>query len=123
MSHPIPPAEQIEALAGHRFPGGEYRIEHWENFLLSEATGVAPLPDGLAHPVHLFHVPIDGAGVSIAELFALGHAESDASITIDYYDWQLFEPLREGVRYDMSGGVTEHDRHTPDGGPVGQIQG
>ena len=34
----IPSEEAMLALVGHRFPGGTYRIEHWENFLFSEAT-------------------------------------------------------------------------------------
>ncbi len=104
--------ERLEARVGHRFPGGTYTIAHWENFLLTEATGIGPLPDGLAHPAHLFHAPIAGAGVTLAELFALGEAETDASITIDYYDWEILEPLREEVRYRMQGGVTEFERKT-----------
>ena len=67
----IPSEETMRALVGHRFPGGTYRIEHWENFLLSEATGVEPLPERLAHPAHLFHVAINGVGTSISELFRL----------------------------------------------------
>ena len=70
-----PPEAEIEALVGHQFPGGEYTIEHWENFLLTECTGGELLPDGMVHPVALFHVPILGANTSIAEMFALGQAE------------------------------------------------
>jgi len=101
---------RLAARVGHAFPGGTYAIAHWENRLLTEATGAEPLPDGLAHPAHLFHAPIAGAGVTLAELFALGEAETDASITIDYYDWEIFTPLREAVRYRMQGGVTEFER-------------
>jgi hypothetical protein len=112
------PVEQLEAVVGHRFPGGRMRIEHWENYLLTEATGRGPMPDGLAHPAHMFHVPIAGVGVSIAELFALGKAESDASITIDYYDWEFFQPLREQQDYDFAGGIIEHERREVAGGTI-----
>ena len=54
---PLPAVEEIQALLGHEFPGGRYTIAHWENFLLTECTGADPLPDNLAHPVALFHVP------------------------------------------------------------------
>lgn len=108
----------LQALVGHRFPGGSYRIEHWENALLTEATGCAPLPGDLAHPVHLFHVPIAGAGVTIAELFALAHADSDASVTIDFYDWELSKPLRESTPYLMRGGISEHSRKRNEAGTV-----
>lgn len=114
---PVSEAE-LRALVGHRFAGGCYRIAHWENFLLTEATGRPPLPDALAHPAHLFHVPIAAAGTSLAELFALGRAESDASITIDYYDWELFGPLREDEAYTGRGGVFEYERSRPGGGTI-----
>ena len=72
-----PPAEEIRALVGYEFPGGKYTVAHWENFLLTECTGSEPLPDGLVHPVVLFHMPILGANTSIGGMFALGQAESD----------------------------------------------
>jgi hypothetical protein len=107
---PPPDASSITGLVGHRFPGGTYTVEHWENFLLTECTGAQLLPDGLVHPVALFHIPILGAGTSIAEMFALGQAESDLSIMIESYDWELFLPLQEALCYSISGGVTSAAR-------------
>ncbi len=120
MSAP-PSAADIEALVGHEFPGGTYTIAHWENFLLTECTGSEPLPDGLAHPAVLFHMPILGAGTSIGGMFALGRAESDFSIGIESYDWEILRPLREEVAYDVRGRVTEADRREGAlrGGPRG----
>jgi len=108
----IPPEEEIAALVGHRFPGGSYTIEHWENFLLTGCTGAEPLPDGIVHPVALFHVPIAGANTSIAEMFELGQAESDLSIIPEYYDWEMFEPLREEVQYDITGEIVAAERRS-----------
>jgi hypothetical protein len=105
-----PSRESIQSLVGFEFPGGEYTIAHWENFLLTECTGAEPLPDGLAHPVALFHMPILGAGTSIAEMFALGEAESDFSIGIESYDWEIFSALSEEVCYSVAGRITEADR-------------
>lgn len=95
----------IKDLVGHRFPGGERSIEHWENFLLTEATGADPLAGDVAHPVHLFHVPIEGAGITIAELFELAEAEGPDRVGLDSYDWEWFMPLREGVAYRCEGEV------------------
>ena len=95
---------------GHRFPGGEYHLAHWENVLLTGCTGAELLADGLAHPVFLFHLPIQGAGTSIAEMFALGQAESDLSIMIEDYQWEFFQPLREETAYQVSGGITLAER-------------
>ncbi len=106
----VPAEAEITALVGHEFPGGKYTIAHWENFLLTECTGAVPLPDNLAHPVALFHVPILGAGTSIGEMFTLGQAESDFSIGIESYDWEFFAPLREELEYDVSGCITSASR-------------
>lgn len=111
----------IEHLAGHRFPGGTYTIEHWENWLLTEATGREPMPDDLAHPIHLFHVPIAGAGTSIAELFELAAADGPDRVGLDSYDWEWFAPLREGVAYRLEGSITEAERREADGRPYDQL--
>lgn len=115
---PIPDEADIRSIVGHEFPGGKYTIQHWENFLLTECTGAAPLPDGQVHPVALFHVPILGSGTTIGEMFALGHAESDFSIGIESYDWELFKPLREDIEYEMSGRITEADRRKTEKGKI-----
>jgi hypothetical protein len=108
----------MQARVGHRFPGGTYRIEHWENFLFSDATGVAAPPDGLAHPAHLFHVAINGVGTSITELFELAGCGPGPPLTrIAYYDWRYLEPLREDELYSLSGGITEFTRSHKEGSP------
>ena len=109
-AHPVPPAAEIEALAGHRFNGGTYRIAHWENFLLTGCTGADLLPQGIAHPSALFHLPIAGSGTSIAEMFALGQAESDLSIMIESYDWRFFQPLCEETDYEVEGRIRSAER-------------
>ena len=114
----IPAEESMQARVGHRFPGGTYRIEHWENFLLSEATGIECLPDRLAHPAHLFHVAINGVGTSITELFQLADSKPGAPVSIDYYDWTIHIPLREDEPYRLSGGITDFERTVRDGSPT-----
>ena len=121
-TRPLPPVEEIQALVGHEFPGGVYTIEHWENFLLTECTGGELLPDGMVHPVALFHVPILGSNTSIAEMFALGQAESDFSIGIESYDWEIFRPLEEDTEYSVSARVTEADRRQGNGRIYDRIQ-
>jgi hypothetical protein len=109
-------------LIGHRFRGGTYRIEHWENFLLTDCTGADQLPDGLVHPIALFHVPILGAGTSITELFELFGAEGAGSVGLEGYDWEYHEPLREDVTYRVEGGVVSVERkHTKAGAPYDAV--
>ena len=112
--HPIPPEADITALVGHTFPGGTYTVAHWENFLLTECTGAEPLPGNMVHPVALFHMPLAGAGTSITEMFALGQAESDLSIMIESYDWEMFMPLLEEQPYQISGSITSAERCSND---------
>jgi hypothetical protein len=100
----------LHALVGHRFPGGTRTIEHWENWLLTDCTGSDRLDGDLVHPIALFHVPIQGAGTSIAELFELCGAQGAGSVGLDGYDWEYFAPLREGVEYRVDGSVTEVER-------------
>jgi hypothetical protein len=107
---------QLQSLVGHRFAGGRYRIERWENWLLTECTGCDPLPDALAHPIVLFHAPILGVGTTIAELFALGGVSGPGSVGLEGYDWEYFGPLYEDVEYRMEGGVVTAERITDDAG-------
>ena len=115
---PIPPEQEITSLAGHQFPGGTYKVEHWENFLLTGCTGAELLPDGIVHPVALFHVPMMGAKTSIAEMFELGQAESNLSVIPEYYDWEIFEPIKEEVTYNISGKITAAERRQNDQGQI-----
>ena len=109
---------ELESLVGHRFAGGRYRIEHWENWLLTDCTGSNPLPDGLAHPIVLFHVPILGVGTSIAELFELGGVAGPGSVGLEGYDWEYIRPLREDVEYRLEGGIVTAHRTSDDAGRV-----
>ena len=70
----MPSELEITNLKGHRFSGGEYTVEHWENFLLTACTGGDLMQHGVVHPVVLFHMPILGSGTSITEMGALGQA-------------------------------------------------
>lgn len=119
---PLPDVEEIQALLGHEFPGGRYTIAHWENFLLTECTGADPLPDDLAHPVALFHVPILGAGTSIAEMFQLGQAEAGVSIGIESYEWEFHQTLREETEYLVTGKITTAERIITDDKTYDRIQ-
>ena len=113
----IPEADML-ALVGHRFPGGHYRIEHWENYLLTDCTGARQLPDGLVHPIALFHVPILGCGMTITKLFELGRATGAGSVGLEGYDWEYLRPLREDIEYRIEGAIASVERRLTDSGGV-----
>ena len=102
--------EKIKALVGHEFPGGEYLIEHWENFLLTRSTDSKPMKDNVVQPTAYFHVPIYASNTTIEELYKLGYAESDASIMLDSYECDMIHPLKEDVSYKGKGKIIEAER-------------
>ena len=111
--------DTLAGIVGRRFPGGTYRVAHWENFLLTDCTGHEPLPDGLVHPIVLFHAPILGAGTSITELFRLGGASgAGGSVGLLGYDWEYEQPIVEDVDYRVEGGIVSAERHASPTGAV-----
>ena len=114
-----PTEDELAALVGHRFPGGTYRVAHWENWLLTDCTAREPMPADLVHPIVLFHAPILGAGTSIGELFRLGGVDgASGSVGLLGYDWEYEAPIREDVDYRVDGGVVAAERHTAGDGSV-----
>ncbi len=104
------PIETMDALVGWRFPGGTKTIEHWENFLLTDVMGSDPLPDGLAHPAFCFSAPMGGMGITMAEFFAVCHAESHEAVRAGEYLYELHRPLREDVEYEVEGEILGVER-------------
>ena len=112
-----------DEIRSYRFPGGRYTIAYWENYLLTDCTTAEQLPDGLVHPVALLHVPILGANIEIATLFAVCGADGPGSVGLDGYDWELFEQLRIETEYDVQGSIVhwEHEED-PDGHPFDSMK-
>jgi hypothetical protein len=115
----MPSDAQLDALVGHRFPGGERTIEAWESYLLTDCTGRDQLAGDLVHPIALFHVPIQGVGTTIAELFDLGGTSGRAGeVSLLGYDWEYERPLRSSVTYRLEGGIASAERRRRDDGSV-----
>jgi hypothetical protein len=64
--------DELAGLVGHRFPGGTYRVAHWENFLLTDCTGREPLPvaERPRRPVHsyIYAAPLNTSSGHLATL-------------------------------------------------------
>jgi hypothetical protein len=105
-----PSEQELHALVGTRLPGGTTTIERWENALFCDAVGSAPLPDGLAHPAFLFHVPLRGVGLDVAGMLALGRPESEEAVRAGGYRWTLHRPLRVDTPYRVTGEVVRAER-------------
>ena len=104
------PAEQMKLLEGYRFPPGFYKIEHWENYLLTEATSGKKPTSVYAHPSFLFHVPLAAVGLTYQEIFDLCLAESADAVRAGEYDWEIFKPLEESIEYQAQGQILSVER-------------
>jgi hypothetical protein len=102
--------QDMQSLVDHEFPGGTFTIEPWENTLLSDVMCVEPPAGGIAHPAYLFHAPLAGVGMRIADMFELFKAESDEAVRAGEYHWEIREPMRVGRTYRMSGRVVSVER-------------
>ncbi len=116
---------ELATLLDATFSGPGRAVEHWENWLLTDCTRRDPMPDGLLHPVILFHLPIQAASTSIGELFALAGSDgSPGAVGLLGYDWEYFTPLKEQVVYSGAGSIVKAERHhvTSAGVPVESSQ-
>ena len=95
----------MRELVGYRFPPGSYKIEHWENYLLTEATAGEHSSSVYAHPSFLFHAPLAGVGLTYQEIFDLCGAESTDAVRAGEYDWEILRPLEEGIEYQAQGQI------------------
>ena len=106
------PIEQMQELVGYRFPSGTYKIEHWENYLLTEATAGEHFSSAYAHPSFLFHAPLAAVGLSYQEIFDLCDAESADAVRAGEYDWEIFRTLEEGIQYPAQRQILSVERKT-----------
>ena len=102
--------EQMRELVGYRFPSGSYKIEHWENYLLTEATAGEHYLSAYTHPSFLFHAPLAAVGLTYQEIFDLCSAESADAVRAGEYDWEILRPLEEGIEYQAQGQILSVER-------------
>ena len=114
----IPSDDEVARLVGYRFPGGERKVEHWENWLLTDCTQRHPMGGRQLHPIVLFHVPIQAASTSIGEIFSLCVGGPAGSVTLLGYEWEYLAAMSEDVVYRGDGGVTAVERHRGGDGRV-----
>jgi hypothetical protein len=94
------------ALAGLRFPDGEYTITVAANEQLCRLVDAPPLPAGVAHPVFGHLATHVGKGVTFAEFADIVGAPVDAGYLFGGGSLDFWEPLRLETRYLVRGGIT-----------------
>ncbi len=101
-----------EQVIGHRLPGGDFEIADYERWLGHDAMLAPPLPDGLLHPVWILLGALRGMGVDTDELVGLVEAKPDDGVLFGETTLEQHAPLRSGVRYTVTGEVTDLVRRT-----------
>jgi hypothetical protein len=104
--------EDLEALEGHRFPGGRFTIAAYEDWLMRDVIG-APRGDGVhAHPIWGFAAPQGAMGLTIGDVFALCDATAADGPMLGDTKVELTRPFRIGAPYVVSGGIVSAVRKT-----------
>jgi hypothetical protein len=93
-------------LIGHRLPGGRYRLPEYLAWLWADAVLAEPDPN-VAHPALAYFVAMQGAGVSIQDIFDLFGADADSGVMFGEQTLEFGGELRPGAEYDVSGEITD----------------
>lgn len=97
-------------LVGYAFPGGPFTVEEHERWLSHEAMKSPPIPAPQLHPVWIVLGSLRGMGMTIEELVGLAGMEPGAGVLFGETEVEQIRPLRAGVAYSVSGGVTSLER-------------
>ncbi len=100
----------LQAIVGHRFPGGTYRVEPYRNWLTCDAVLSPPPGDEVAHPMFCYYGALAGMGISLDELFALAGATAEDGVMFGEAEIDLRRPLRVGEPFEVRGGITSAER-------------
>ena len=93
-------------LIGHKFPGGRYQLPEYLSWLWADIVLAEPDSER-AHPALAYFVAMQGAGVSIHEIFDLLEAKADSGVMFGEQTLEFAAPLRPGTTYDIEGEITE----------------
>jgi hypothetical protein len=93
-------------LVGRRFPGGRYELPEYLSWLWADAVQAEPDAD-MAHPALAYFVAMQGAGISIAEIFELFGARADSGVMFGEQTLEYTGMLRPGASYDVQGEITD----------------
>lgn len=99
--------QELLAVVGMEFPGGEFTIEPYEHWLLCDAIGAEPVRSGVANPMYVYYGALGGMGISLDELFALVGATADDGVMFGEAKIDAVRPLQIGATYTVDGKITD----------------
>jgi hypothetical protein len=96
-------------LIGHRFPGGTYQLPGYLAWLWTDAA-LATRHADVEHPSLGYFVAMQGAGITIQELFDLMEADADSGVMFGETELEFSGPIRSDVDYAVEGEITGVER-------------
>ncbi|HAQ23020.1 MAG: hypothetical protein CL467_07440 [Acidimicrobiaceae bacterium] len=102
--------EELQSKVGYRFPGGEYLLEPYKNWLTNDVVGARNNDNDLAHPMFCYYAALNSMGVSLEELFAIFDATSEDGVMFGEAEIELKRAMKPGSTYVISGQVTAAQR-------------
>lgn len=99
--------QQLLAVIGTHFPGGEFTIEPYEHWLMCDAVGAEPVRSGIANPMYVYYGALGGMGISLDELFAWVGATADDGVMFGEAQIDVVRPLQIGDTYTVGGKITD----------------
>ena len=104
---------------GHRFPGGEVTVPHWENWLFcdavladhpahrnAEAAAQLGYPAPVVHPGLVYFACVRGAGITFADIFRLMDFDENDGPMFGEQRIDFVAPMFEGFEYQAAGEIT-----------------
>lgn len=104
--------EELNSKVGYRFPGGEYLLEPYKNWLTNDVVGAPNDENELAHPMFCYYAALNTMGVSLEEFFALFDATSDDGVMFGEAEIEIKAAMIPGSTYVVAGEVTAVERKT-----------
>jgi hypothetical protein len=99
--------QELLAIVGTPFPGGNFTIEPYEHWLMCDCVGAEPVRSGIANPMYIYYGALGGMGISLDELFAWVGATADDGVMFGEAQIDVMHPLQIGDTYTVDGKITD----------------
>lgn len=94
--------EQLGSIVGRTFPGGDYTVEPYVDWLVHDVVESGHDGD-VAHPIFGFIASLRGKGMTLDELFDLCGATAAEGPMFGEHETELLRPLEVGETYAVEG--------------------
>lgn len=95
----------LPIVAGRSLSGTTYTITAAENARVCDSVGIAPSPDGAAHPIFFYIATQVGMGETVASLCAICQFDVNDGPLLGGCQAEFSEPLKVDTEYAVTGEI------------------